>query len=55
MVLSATRSLRSLKVRRNPRAVGFLLVAVALMSASVTHLLLHQQAIMQAMNEVFAY
>jgi hypothetical protein len=48
-------SLRSVKVRRNPRAVGFLLISLALMTASMTHLLLHQDAITQAMSEVFAH
>ena len=48
-------SLRTLKVRRNSRAVGFLLISLALMTASMTHLLLHQDAITQAMNEVFAH
>ena len=48
-------SLRPVRVRRNPRAVGFLLVSLALMTASMTHLLMHQDAIMQAMNEVFAH
>jgi hypothetical protein len=48
-------SLRSVRVRRNPRAVGFLLVSFTLMTASVTHLLLHQESLMQAMNEILAY
>jgi hypothetical protein len=48
-------SLQTVRVRRNPRALGFLLVSLVLMTASVTHLLLHQEAIVQAMNEVFAY
>ena len=48
-------SLGFVKVRRNPRAVGFLLVALALMTATLTHLLMHPDAIVQAMNEVFAY
>lgn len=47
--------LRSMRVKSNPRALGFLTVALAMLTLCVTHLLLHQEAVMQAMNEVFAY
>ncbi len=42
-------------MKSNPRAIGFLAVSLALLTISVAHLLNHQDALVQAMNEVFAY
>jgi hypothetical protein len=48
-------ALKQVKVRRNPRAIGFLVVSLALLTASMTHLLLNEEAIVRAMNEIFSY
>lgn len=48
-------ALRTIRVKSNPRAIGFLIVSLALFAISLTQLLSHQEALMQAMNEVFAY
>jgi len=48
-------ALHKVRVKPNPRAIGFLVVSLALLTISVAHLLNHQDAIVQAMNEVFAY
>jgi hypothetical protein len=47
--------LRSMRVKSNPRALGFLTVSLAMLALCVTNLLLHPEAMMQAMSEVFAY
>jgi hypothetical protein len=49
------RSLASMRVKSNPRAVGLLIVSLALFSVCVAHLLMHSTELVQAMNEVFAY
>lgn len=49
------RSLSSMRVKANPRAVGLLGVSLVLFAICFTHLLLHPAEVMQAMNEVFAY
>ena len=49
------RSLAPMRVKRNPRAVGLLVVSLALLVLSVTQMLAHPDATLQAMNEVFAY
>jgi hypothetical protein len=51
--LSST--LRTTRVKSNPRAIGFLAVSLALFAISLTQLLNRPEALMQAMNEVFAY
>jgi hypothetical protein len=49
------RSLSSMRVKANPRAVGLLIASLALFAICVTHLFLHQAEVMEAMNEVFAF
>jgi hypothetical protein len=49
------QSLKSMRVKANPRAVGLLAVSVTLLAVCVTHLLMHPAELVQAMNEVFAY
>ena len=49
------RSLATVRVKPNPRAVGLLVVSLALFALCVTHLLIHPAELVQAMNEVFAY
>ena len=49
------RSLGSVRVKSNPRAIGLLVVSLALLVLSVTHMLGHPVELTQAMNEVFAY
>jgi hypothetical protein len=49
------RSLASVRVKTNPRAVGFLVVSLALVSICITYLLMRPSELTQAMNEVFAY
>lgn len=48
-------SLRSMRVKSNPRAVAFLIVSLAMLTLCVTHLMLHPEATLQAMSEVLAY
>jgi hypothetical protein len=48
-------ALRTIRVKSNPRAIGFLAVSLALFTICVTQLLSRPDALMQAMNEVFAY
>jgi hypothetical protein len=48
-------ALRTMRVKSNPRSIGFLFVSFVLLAASVTYLFVDQAAVMQAMNEVFAY
>jgi hypothetical protein len=49
------RSLSKMRVKANPRAVGLLVVSLALFVICVTHLLIHPAELVQAMNDVFAY
>jgi hypothetical protein len=49
------RSLSSMRVKANPRAVGLLGVSLALIAICLTHLLLHPSQVMQAMNELFVF
>lgn len=49
------RSLGSVRVKSNPRAIGLLVISLALLVLSVTHMLSHPVELTQAMNEVFAY
>jgi hypothetical protein len=49
------RSLAPIRVKPNPRAIGLLLVSLALFTASVTYMLSRPEELIQAMNEVFAY
>jgi hypothetical protein len=48
-------ALRAIRVKSNPRAIGFLVVSLALFAICVTQLLSRPEALMQAMNEVFGY
>lgn len=49
------RSLSSMRVKANPRAMGLLAVSLALFALCVTHLLMHPAELVQAMNDVFAF
>jgi len=49
------RALATVRVKSSPRAIGLLVVSLALLGLSVTQLLWHQDEMMQAVNEVFAY
>jgi hypothetical protein len=49
------RSLAATRVKTNPRAVGLLVVSLMLFAVCMAHLLMHQDEIVQAMNEVFAF
>lgn len=49
------QSLAPVRVRSNPRAIGLLVVSLTLLVLSVTQMLGRQEALMQAMGEVFAY
>ncbi|MCI0331817.1 MAG: hypothetical protein L0228_01165 [Planctomycetes bacterium] len=49
------RALAPVRVKSNPRAIGLLVVSLALLALSVTQMLMHRGELMQAMNEVFAY
>lgn len=48
-------ALRPVRVKPNPRGVGFLLVALLLMAASLTSLVNHPQELAYAVEQVFAY
>jgi len=48
-------ALRSLRVKSNPRAIGFLAVSLALFAICLTQLFNRPDELMQAMNEVFSY
>ena len=48
-------SLRPVRVKPNPRGVGFLLVALLLMAASLTTLVNHPKELAYAVEQVFAY
>jgi len=47
--------LETLRVAPNPRALGIVLLAIALMSVSMAHMLAHPQQVAQAMEEIFSY
>ena len=47
--------LEPLRVAPNPRALGIVLLAIALMSASIAHMLAHPQLVAQAVEEIFSY
>jgi hypothetical protein len=49
------RALGKMRVKSNPRAIGLLVVSIALLALSVIQLTLNQEELMQAWNEVFAY
>lgn len=49
------RALVPLRVKSNPRAIGLLVVSLALLALSVTQMTANQEELMQAVNEVFAY
>lgn len=49
------RSLAPIRVKRNPRAVGLLVVSLALLVLSVTQMFANPADTVQAMNDVFAY
>ncbi len=49
------RSLATTRVKANPCAVGLFVVSLVLLAICVTNLLVHPAALVQAMNEVFAY
>jgi hypothetical protein len=50
-----SRALRKGRGRMNPRSIGFFAVAIALFSASISHLLLHSSGLQRALGEIFAY
>jgi len=47
--------LKPVRVKPNPRGVGFLLLALALMAGSLTSLVSHPKELAYAVKEVFAY
>ncbi len=47
--------LKPLRVAPNPRALGILLAALALIAVSMSQLLAHPQHVAQAMREIFTY
>ena len=47
--------LHPLRVAPNPRALGIVLLAIVLMSASMAHMLAHPQQVVQAAEEIFFY
>ncbi|MEX2170475.1 MAG: hypothetical protein WD851_14260 [Pirellulales bacterium] len=49
------RGMGSLRVRPNPRAAGFLIVALLLFGGCVAHLINHPQELAAAIRQVFAY
>jgi hypothetical protein len=48
-------ALKPVRVKPNPRGVGFLLVAFVLMAGSLTNLVSHPKELAYAVREVFAY
>jgi hypothetical protein len=48
-------ALKKVRVRMNPRAIGFFAAAIALFATSIAHLLLHSSDLQKAMTEIFAY
>jgi hypothetical protein len=49
------RSLSTMRVKANPRAVGLIVVSLALFVTCVTQLLSHPAELVEAMNDVFAF
>jgi hypothetical protein len=49
------RALAPMRVKSNPRAIGLLIVSLALLALSVTQMGANQDGLMQAVNEVFAF
>ncbi|HEX5471177.1 MAG TPA: hypothetical protein VFW73_04795 [Lacipirellulaceae bacterium] len=49
------QSLGNTRVKRNPRAVGLLVLSFVLLAVCITYMLIRPAELMQAMNEVFAY
>lgn len=49
------KRLENLTVEPNPRWLGFVLVAIALLATSYTHMFNHPQQIAQAMQEIFSF
>lgn len=47
--------LQSLRVASNPRSLGIVLLAIAMLSACLFHLVSHPQMVAQAVQEIFAY
>jgi hypothetical protein len=47
--------LQALRVAPNPRALGIVLLALALLSGSMAHLVVHPQRVAQAVQEIFTY
>jgi hypothetical protein len=50
-----SRSLTPIRVKRNARAIGLLIVSVVLLTVSVTQLLNNPADTLEAMREVFAF
>jgi hypothetical protein len=50
-----SRSLATIRVTPNPRAIGLAVVSLALLAGSMTYMLSRPEQLLQAMNEVFAY
>ena len=50
-----SQGLKAMRVKTNPRAIGFLLLSLGLLAICLTNMLSRPQALVQAMNEVFAY
>lgn len=48
-------ALRRIRVRRNPRSIGFLAISLALLTASIWQLLSRPEAVPQSLNEIFAF
>ncbi len=49
------KALAPMRVQSNPRAIGLLVVSLALLALSVRQMTVHQEELMQAVNEVFAH
>jgi hypothetical protein len=49
------KAFSAMRVKPNPRAIGLLVVSLALLALSVTLMIGSEEALMQAVNEVFAY
>ena len=48
-------ALTKMRVKANPRAIGFVILSTALLAISLVHLWLHQAALVQSIKEVFAF
>jgi hypothetical protein len=55
MARALSAGLKPVRVKPNPRGVGFLLLALALMAGSLTSLVSHPKELAYAVKEVFAY